>query len=217
MPARFPAPTVPWLPVLALGTALLILLGAALIAPGDGAAARTRTEHEAVARLRELLAKQRAFAAARAIDADADGKGEFGFLAELGGGARLRLDAHGHLGPTTLAQPLLPTELSPVHDHCVDDGTYLFQVWLPAADGGFVTERAEGGGAGVAVATDRAEVELRAFAWPTATGRGQFAFCIDGSGRVRVFDNGDRRYCDRELPPPVDAPDQGAWRPIDGP
>src|SRR5262245_28352869 len=196
MPVRYP-PAVPWLRLAAIGGAAAALIGAlALMAtPRGDDTAGIADERTAIALLRDLAKAEAQFAADLRIDADGDGRGEFGFLAELAGSARLRIDAAGRIGRAAMGQPLVPP--SPIVASAADNGSYVVQVFLPGADGAWLAENDEGGGAGIAVAVDEAEQRFRAYAWPTISSRARRAFAVDEHGNVRAFANADRRYSDR--------------------
>src|SRR5262245_50090212 len=215
MPLRYP-PAAPWLRIAAIGGAAAALIGAlALMAtPRGDDTAGIADERTAIALLRDLAMAEAQFAADLRIDADSDGRGEFGYLAELAGSARLRIDAAGRIGRAAIGQPLVPP--SPIFGSAADNGSYVVQVFLPGNDGEWIAESAEGGGAGAAVAVDRAEQQFRAYAWPTIGTAARRAFAIDESGTVRAFANVDRRYLDRPHPVAADAVDRDAadWVPL---
>ena len=181
--------------------------------PGGGDA-----EAAAIAALRDLAEAQRRFAAGHAVDLDGDQRGEFGFLSELAGCARLRIDARGRLGASLQAPSLVPPELSPVATGAADNGDYALQVHVPGPGETWVSECADGGGGGRIVDIERSERTFRIYAWPLAEGRGERAFCIDESGTVRACGNPQRHYEDRDRPVAGDAMDADrdalVWRPI---
>ncbi len=208
MPVRYPAPALFWLRLVAvLGAITAAVTAFALMATPAQDAQADADERTAIALLRQLVDAEHQFAAAAWIDADGDGQGEFGFLAELAGAARLRVDAQGRLGPTVLAEPLLPLAFAEVHSRAVDNGAYAVQLFLPGTDGAWLAEADDGGGAGVGVVANASELQLRAYAWPMVGARGRRAFCIDATGRLLAFDNTDRRYEDRDRPVPPRAID----------
>jgi hypothetical protein len=202
MPVRYPGARWRYLAVSLAATALVlsVLLMAAPGPDHDPAA-----ESTAVATLRELVRAELQFAESAAIDTDRDGRGEHGYLGELTGAARLRIDASGRLGHDVLRDPLLPVALAAVVDGTAEREGYLLAVFLPGPDGSWIAEQPDGGGAGCAVAADRAEQTFRAYAWPLAPGRGRRAFFVDQRGIVHAFANADGRYVGRDQPVPADA------------
>src|SRR5262245_34177733 len=215
MPLRYP-PAAPWLRIAAIGGAAAALIGAlALMAtPRGDDTAGIADERTAIALLRDLAMAEAQFAADLRIDADGDGRGEYGYLAELAGSARLRIDAAGRIGRAAIGQPLVPP--SPILASAADNGSYVVQVFLPGDGGAWIAENDEGGGAGAAVAVDLAEQRFRAYAWPAFGSRARRAFAIDERGEVRTYANADHRYQDRTHPVPADALDRDAadWAPL---
>ena len=211
MPVRYPATDPPWLRPVAIGGALFVLLGAvALVTRPTAEPAAAADERTAIALLRSLRSAEGHFAEALWVDTDRDGRGEFGFLGELAGSARLRLDGLGRLGAALLPEPLLPLSFALVRDKTADHGAYLVQVFLPGADGSWAAEADDGGGAGVMIACDAAEEHFRAYAWPAAGSHARRAFYIDETGAVRAFATGDRRFEGHDRPLPAGAIDDTA-------
>lgn len=173
-------------------------------------------ERAAVAALQQVARAQRQLLDSAAIDTDGDGRGEHGYLGELAGGARLRIDPAGRLGYAILTEPLLPTELAAVQGAAAEAAGYLVQLYLPGPGGSWIRENDDGGGAGCGVDADAAERAFRAYAWPARADSGARAFCVDERGSVFAHDNADGRYLGREQPVPPHAldTDAAAWRPV---
>lgn len=145
------------------------------------------TEILIVNELAELALAQQQFAAGGHVDTDGDGTGEFGFLGELAGSARLRIDADGHLAAAPLPEPMLPLPFAAIARRCATVHGYHVQVFLPGRDGAWAAEAQDGGGAGAAVDPQLAAQRFLALAWPARDGRGQRAFALV-DGRVLATD-----------------------------
>jgi hypothetical protein len=68
---------------------------------------RTACENSAILMLKNVASGQAQCMCSGVIDVDNDGKGEYGFFAELGGGAPIRTDAAGGVGAVCIAPPVL--------------------------------------------------------------------------------------------------------------
>jgi hypothetical protein len=165
-------------------------------------------ESAAIATLRNIGSAQSQCQASGVVDADGDGAGEFGFFAELAGAAAVRSDAAGGVGETRISPPVLSTAFARVRGARVQRSGYRFQLFLPAADGTWTAEHADGGGGrGVRVDPDRAERAFVCVAWPAAAGwTGQRAFAIDQGGVVHAHGNDDGAFSgDTGVTPPAGA------------
>ncbi len=209
-----------------LDPALRRLVGDALGAEGDGGGAgpaagpdaevaeRRIAENEAraIAALRELARAQEAVRAAALIDADGDGRGEFGTLLELSGrvGVRTRTPAgaDGAAPASSFATPgrrLDPPALAAgwwgnvdASGFVVRDG-YAFMLFLPdaAAIPQFVHEMNLGGVAATSapVGIDASEIAWCAYAQPIAHGRsGWRRFFVSHAGEVLQSWNDGTRF-----------------------
>ena len=67
---------------------------------------------------------------------------------------------------TVFAPPVLSTAFGKVLGRRVERSGYVFQMFLPAADGSAVAEASNGGADGIAVDPQRAEQLWCAYAWP---------------------------------------------------
>lgn len=142
-------------------------------------------ETAAVATIREFAAAQAQFKAAKRVDVDHDGVGEFAYLKELTGATGLRASADGERVGDVLAPPLLPLRFRAldaggefVH------GGYVFRMFLPGADGAGVGETEL---YPVAVPLDArlAADTWCCYAWPTRYGTsGDHVYFVGADGVV---------------------------------
>ncbi len=159
-------------------------------------------EKQAVIVLNEL-ARAQAIARERAyVDVDDDGKGEYCFLGELAGSARLR-DRFGEATGAPIEQ-LLRVPLA-LRDSTVERGGYVFQLWLPTAVAAVTDGPQAGGGIGTAddSAPDASNAEQFwvAYAWPAVRGQsGNKVFAITQEGQVMESDNEHQQYSGSEGP-----------------
>ena len=172
-----------------MGTAnpLALSMGASVAIPKLMAARLKANESAAIANLRAIASAQALCQSLSVIDVDRDGIGESGFLGEL-----------------TAARPLrgsgLPLEkpfLSEAMGTLLPDGRggalvsrsgYYFQVWLPGARGKPVCD--PDGQYPRAVATDDAEIEWCAYAWPMQAGQtGMRCFFLSQEGDLLALPN----------------------------
>lgn len=149
-------------------------------------------ESAAIATLKNIHSGQSEFHDAAAVDSDHDGHGEYGWFGELAGSFPAR-------DGEVLLQPRLSAAFSNVEGGRVTRSGYLFQIWLPAKGGGWVTE-----GDAWEVDGKAAETTFRCLAWPLE-GRGKRAFFVNAEGTVYACGNSDFRYQGNERPVPVQA------------
>jgi hypothetical protein len=175
------------------GLALLWLL----LVPnfGGGGCRLNANESAAIATLKNIHSGQTQFRDHKAIDTDGDGKGEFGWFAELSGGAPLR----GSRDDLPLLTPVLSTAFQRVVAGTVQRSGYHFQMWLPGPEG---TWRHEGETGPVDAAA--AASAYRCAAWPNE-GAGKRAFFGDEQGAVYACSNRYRVYQGAERPLPITA------------
>lgn len=150
--------------------------------------ARNESKERAVtAVLRSIGTAENAFRARRLIDADGDGEGEFGTLAELTGSSALR---NGAPAPKP---PVLADGLVPGADGLLRKHGYVFRVDLSNR---------------LTNAVEFDEKEFFAYAWPETEGTSpSYAFVIDATGTILRTDNesAGQRYAGIERMPRVDA------------
>jgi hypothetical protein len=137
------------------------------------------------------------------VDEDRDGAGEFGTFADLSGAEPPRgRDAVLH--PAVLSGAFRTRSLRGE----VSRSGYLFQLWLPAKEGTFVSEMTRNIGAGV-LDPAAAETRWRCYAWPARYDHcGLRTFFIDDAGDIWATD--DERYSGSGSGP---APDAATPRP----
>ena len=144
-------------------------------------------EASVIGTLRNISSSEAQFRAAAFVDEDLDGVGEFGTFADLSGAEPPR-GRDAVLAPPVLSGAFRSRTLRGE----VSRAGYLFQLWLPAKDGSFVTETARNLGTGVAD-TDRAETRWRCYSWPASYDySGLRAFFIDEAGDIWATE--DARY-----------------------
>lgn len=168
-------------------------------------------ENAAIATLRSIAAAQAQCLAAQVIDTNADGDGEYGYLAELAGTVPIReFTASGpSVGPAAIRPALLTSSMGDVQDGGMEHGAversgYLFKVFLPDSDGAGVAEAVTGGGTGVAsqIDSERGEKLYCAYAWPITRGQtGDRAFFVNQSGDVYVYSNEEGTFEGTQAPP----------------
>jgi hypothetical protein len=169
----------------------------------DAAAARTAranaNESAAIATLKNIASAQYQCQASGFIDADGDGAGEFGFLAELAGALPVRGDQQGGVSEKRMSPPVLSAAFGRIEAGCALRSGYFFRVFLPDAGGSAVAEAAAGGAEGVVVGADRAERTFVVYAWPVERGTsGKRAFAIDQNGDVLACRNDTACYSGAE-------------------
>lgn len=138
-------------------------------------------ESAAIAKLHCLYEAQLRLRDRVALDADGDGRGEFGDFAALAGTAPPG-PVEWRLAAGTIVSGLA-THLG-----------YHVAIHLPTRDGLDASDAAED------VDHERAEREFVACAWPATEGGGKRAFCMAADGHVWCFPNADRRYLGPDRP-----------------
>ena len=162
-------------------------------------------ESAAIATLKNIRSAQSQCQASGVIDADGDGKGEYGFFGELSGKQPVRKDENGGVGTATITPPVLSTAFGKVLGRRVERSGYVFQMFLPAADGSAVGEASNGGADGIAVDPQRAEELWCAYAWPVDETSGRRCFFVNQSGDVLATDNEAQGYFGRDKGPKPNA------------
>lgn len=173
-------------------------------------------ESAAIATLKNIGSAQTQCQASRVIDVDGDGRGEYGFFGELSGKQPVRKDKNGGVGTTTITPPVLSIAFGNVLGRRVERSGYVFQMFLPAADGSAVAEASNGGADGIAVDPERAEQLWCAYAWPVDGTSGRRCFFVNQSGDVLATDNDAQGYFGRDKgPKPNAAFEQGSGGKLD--
>jgi hypothetical protein len=178
--------------------AAIVLLAASRAAPDEDGAGIEANETSAVAALEAIRAAQERFKAARVVDLDGDGVGEYGLLRELTRAMCARADPFAAVCGGHPEDPLLdptymdtvkygpPGEKSPSGE--IARGGYLFRVLLPGEAGDGIAERWDSP-LGAAVDTDLAETTWCCYAWPKSYGvTGRRAFFINQTGTIVAAD-----------------------------
>jgi len=164
----------------------IIAIIAAIAIPNLLAAKLSANETAAIATLRSLITSQAQVSAVVKIDADNDGRGEYGTFLELTGTIGVRKAYSGSGVPSSdfsaLGQPLNPPLLSSVMARMdvngfVTKSGYAYMVFLPDATlpAGFVHETGPSstpglGGGSNSIGVDLAESYWIAYAQPVAVG-----------------------------------------------
>lgn len=172
----------------------IIAIIASIAIPKLLSARLAANESAAIATLRSLSSAQAQIQSSAAIDQDADGGGEYGYLAELAGTVPMRIN--GGLGAATdvLNPAVLSTAFGAIDANgvCTRSG-YCFAVFLPdGATPPVGIAEANGGGATAATLPggNNAEILWCAYAWPTAFGQtGNRAFFINQEGDLLQMSN----------------------------
>jgi hypothetical protein len=150
-----------------------------------------------VATLRLIVEAQEQFKAARVVDLDGDGIGEFGVFRELVGTVALRTNSCGiNTGGLALESPLLPPRFGhpSVRRAEVRRSGYIFKVFLPGLAGHAVEEHAYSPFDSLEGCDEAgAETDWCAYAWPVRRGTsGRRTFFVNQSGVVTQAN--DRAY-----------------------
>ncbi|MCR9243415.1 MAG: hypothetical protein NXI31_00180 [bacterium] len=148
--------------------------------------AADRNEQAAVATLRNIGSAQAQCQASGVIDVDGDGRGEFGYFAELAGKLNVRGDDAKKIQP-----PVMSVAFARVQQGSVERSGYLYRIYLPGAEDQPLPEATTGGGKGRAVDPDAAESRWCAYAWPATATSGTRMFFIDQHGDVLQCENAD--------------------------
>lgn len=140
--------------------------------------AKRNAENAAIGTLRTFAAAQQQLQASAAIDTDADGGGEFGYLAELAGTAGIRNHMGKGVAPAASNIRLDPAylpgsfgELTPVASGAaLIRGGYAFQIYLPGEEAQRpvrgIPEDPSGGASLDMPGSGNAEIMWCAYAWP---------------------------------------------------
>jgi hypothetical protein len=149
-----------------------------------GARRFSQAELRGLRTLSALRDAELSFRASGALDRDADGAGEFGFLGDVVRSAQ---------GSS------LATEIRPVGRDVWEsrDSSYAFAVFLPD-DGGHGVSESEA----ARVSPREASQCFVAYAWPASYARtGLRAFCVLADGRLVITENGVKQYTGRRRAP----------------
>jgi prepilin-type N-terminal cleavage/methylation domain-containing protein len=176
--------------LLELLIALTVIAIVAVVAIPSLLTARMRAnEASVVSTLRRIAAAQSRFKASAAVDLDADGVGEYGFLKELSGESCVRGAPDGQrLGAAASPAPLPPEFAAIGAGGELSRTGYRFRVFLPGAGGAGVGET-ENFPVEAAVDARLAAATWCCYAWPTRRGTsGRRAFFVNHEDRVVATD-----------------------------
>ncbi|MHC5039717.1 MAG: DUF2950 family protein [Planctomycetota bacterium] len=191
------------------GTVLSAVIGfmclpitAAIMIPALLHARVGANEASARASLKQIHTGQGQFQAARCVDQDKDGIGEYGFLMELGGLVIPRNEL-SRRGSWTVSP-----YISRLHGTVDANGGsqkngYCFKIYLPGPDGTVLEETDKKLPEVDPRAADGQEKRYLLYAWPAEAGRtGLRTFAIDPQGRI--YEKLKTRFSGPSNPPPWD-------------
>jgi hypothetical protein len=162
----------------------------------------TANERAAIETLRQLARAQESIKESAAIDTDGDGEGEYAFFGELTGAVGVR-GTHG-APELKLPRPALPSREFQVTASRVTRKGYVFQLYLPDAEGHPVEEANYGGAGAQPPGGKTAARAWCCYAWPLERGRtGARAFVISQAGIVLACER--HQYSGEEAPGPAAA------------
>lgn len=178
----------------------IIAIIASIAIPNLMSSRMSANEAAAIATLRNLHSAQDQFQAMGVVDQDQlppnntpDGRGEFGFFAELAGTSVPRSNS-----PTPPTIPITPGVMpsvfgmiSPVNgEGTVSRSGYIFKIFLPDTAGAPFAEPVALNYAAVAADANNQEAQWCAYAWPENAGvSGARVFFVDATGEVTQFLN----------------------------
>lgn len=180
-----------------MAVALALVLGMALVVPELDSAIRRRNEYRARWMMMKLAGAQSVLQASDHVDGDGDGEGRHGFFQELALAPMLQPTAQNRAESSFT--PALPPEFRHVEGGRVHARGYVFEMFLPALGGGWVSERDP-------AAMQKVDERLAAahwlcYAWPEAWGSsGTWVYVATSGGSLLFSQNADAR-CDGERGP----------------
>jgi type II secretory pathway pseudopilin PulG len=189
----------------------IIAIIASITVPNLISGRLSANESAAIATLKNLAAAQAQCQAAQSIDLNSNGAGEFGYFAELAGGAGLR-NTSGFAGSVRLSPPVLSSAfanvgtLGGVTGGIVARSGYIYQMYLPAADASGLPEADAGGVGSSAPNPKQSETLWCCYAWPSSyKASGRRVFFVNQGGDVYQTQNTRQRYSGDSRPPAFDA------------
>ena len=148
---------------------VVIAIIASIAIPNVVAARVRANESAAIATLKNLLSAQAQCQAAASIDANTNGAGEYGYFAELAGAVGVR-DSSGNPSFERISPPVLSGAFGNVSASRVSRSGYIFQLFLPDANGVALAEAPTGGVGLIAPDPVMAEALWCCYAWPSSRG-----------------------------------------------
>lgn len=177
----------------------IIAIIASIAIPNLLSARLNANESAAIATLKNISSSQAQCQASGAVDANNNGAGEYGYFAELSGGAGVR-DSSGSASTDRIAPPVLSGAFANVSTQTgitggvVTRSGYIFQMYLPSSTRVGVPE-ADAGGVNTAPDPAQCEVLWSCYAWPSSFGNsGKRTFFVNQSGDVLATKNIAQRY-----------------------
>ena len=184
----------------------VVAIIASIAIPNLLSARKNANESAAIATLKSLISTQAGMQGMGAMDVNNNGRGEFGFFAELAGVSPLRVDQAGGIGGAPVTPQLMPAFGNVINGRVPRSG-YFFRVYLPATGTGAPAgEAATGGASGVSIDAALAESIWCAYAWPASYGNsGSRTFFINHNGDILSTRNTSQRYSGDGNPVPPNA------------
>ena len=173
----------------------IIAIIAAIAIPKLMSARLSANEAAAISTMRSVSSSQAQVHSSKAIDTDADGAGEYAFLAELAGKKPLRVSnagapAMGTVGTDELNPAILSSAFGTVATSVVTRQGYNFKMFLPAATvagtvAGIAEAAAGGATAGSLPDSNNGEILWCCYAWPQNVKKtGNRAFFVNQEGEL---------------------------------
>jgi len=166
----------------------LLAAAAGLLVPRYVASIVSANETAAITTLRQIHTAQTEIIARGAIDTNADGGAEYGYLGELAGTAPLRTpDLSGIEGGSgnLLTPPVLPPFFGNVVESTLVRGGYVFRMYLPDREGHGVAEAYAGGASEAAPDPELSQRHWACYAFPETPGlTGSRAFFVNEVGEI---------------------------------
>ena len=159
----------------------IIAIIASIAIPNLLSARLNANESAAIATLKNISSAQSQCQASGVIDVNGNGAGEYGFFGELSGRVAVR-NSTQRISPAVLSSAFGNVAASQV-----TRSGYIFQMFLPDATQGGITEAATGGDVANSLGVDPGQAETLwcCYAWPQAAGNsGKRTFFVNQSGDV---------------------------------
>ena len=188
-----------WVTGLALGAAATLLASAAFVVPSLLGATLNGNEARVISRMKKICNAQSQMQASVRCDPDGNGQGRYGFFADLIAMA----SAPNVRDPDGLVfeSPILPRDHRRVVDGRVRAHGYVYELFLPAIGGGWVSDRDPA--AASKINGKLAEMLWTCYAWPESPGwSGKRVFMINQNGDVLSSQNADGRCGGDRSPQP---------------